>query len=107
MSPEYIEAIGIADQAIGLILETLETTAMRNSTALILQSDHGGEGFTHTTGAPADTIIPWLINGPGIKRGHTIEQPVHITDTAATIAHLLDIQPPREWSGKPVLEALQ
>jgi predicted AlkP superfamily pyrophosphatase or phosphodiesterase len=104
MSPEYIEEIGRADQAVGLVLDTLDTLHMRDDTAIILQSDHGGEGFTHTTGAPADTVIPWLIAGPGIRRGLAIQGPVHITDTAATIAHLLGLEAPREWTGKPVLE---
>jgi predicted AlkP superfamily pyrophosphatase or phosphodiesterase len=101
MSPQYIEAIEGADRAAGQVLETLDAIGMRERTAIILQSDHGGEGFTHTTGAPADTIIPWLIAGPGVRRS---QSPVHITDTAATIAHLLGLEAPREWTGRPVHE---
>src|SRR4051812_10308887 len=104
MSPEYITAIGEADAAVGRVLEALDRTGQRDQTVCVLQSDHGGHGFTHS-GEPEDMVIPWIVSGPGIKRGHTIESPVSIVDTAPTIAYLMDLQIPDVWTGWPVMEA--
>lgn len=105
MSPEYLRAIELADQAIGVVLTALDQHGYRESSTCIVQSDHGGHGKTHGTSMPEDMTIPWIIHGPGIRQGHTIQDPVHITDTAATIAYLLDITPHRDWTGKAVREA--
>jgi predicted AlkP superfamily pyrophosphatase or phosphodiesterase len=105
MSPEYLDAIAVADRAIQVVIDALEQADYLSSTTLIVQSDHGGHDQTHGTTMPEDMTIPWLISGPGIRRGHAIQQQVHITDTAATIAQLLGIAQHRDWTGKPVQEA--
>jgi len=107
MSPEYLRAIEVADQAIGVVLNALEQHGYLDTTACIVQSDHGGHGQTHGTTMPEDMTIPWIISGPGIRSGHTLETGVHITDTAATIADLLGIPLHRDWTGKPVVEAFR
>lgn len=107
MSPEYIAAIEVADQGVGIVLEAVQRQSMQDSTLAIVQSDHGGHDQTHGTNMPEDMTIPWLISGPGIRKGYTITGDVHITDTAATIAHALNIQPHRDWTGRAVLEAFE
>jgi arylsulfatase A-like enzyme len=42
-----------------------------------------------------------------VRRGHQIAGPVNIVDTAPTIAHLLGLSAPAEWSGRIVTEALR
>lgn len=105
MSPEYLEAIAVADQAIATVLAALDQHGYRESTTCIIQSDHGGHDQTHGTDRPEDMTIPWIISGAGIRAGQTLTTPVHITDTAATIAHLLRIAPARDWTGKVIQEA--
>jgi predicted AlkP superfamily pyrophosphatase or phosphodiesterase len=105
MSPEYLDAIAVADRAIQVVIDALERADHLNKTTIIVQSDHGGHDQTHGTTMPEDMTIPWLIAGPGIRRGHTLQQRVHITDTAATIARLLGITAHRDWTGTPVTEA--
>ncbi len=106
MSPEYIAAIEDADRALSKVIVTLEQQGYLESTTIIVQSDHGGHDQTHGTSRPEDMTIPWVIAGPGIRAGHTIASDVHITDTAATIAHILGIRPDRAWTGKVVADAL-
>jgi predicted AlkP superfamily phosphohydrolase/phosphomutase len=43
--------------------------------------------------------VPLIINGPGIKKGITIENKVELIDLAPTIAHLLKIPVPRDCQG--------
>ncbi len=105
MSAPYLEAITEADRGVGIVLDAIERHSMRESSLCIVQSDHGGHGQTHGTNMPEDMTIPWVVAGPGVRKGHTITSDVHITDTAATIAYALNIQPHRDWTGRVVSEA--
>jgi predicted AlkP superfamily pyrophosphatase or phosphodiesterase len=107
MSPEYLDAIGLADRALGQVCATIDELGYGDTTTYIVQSDHGGHGQTHGTSMPEDMTIPWIVSGAAVRRGHTIERAVHITDTAATIAHLLGIAPHRDWTGRVVAEAFE
>jgi predicted AlkP superfamily pyrophosphatase or phosphodiesterase len=100
MSPEYIAAISNADRCIG---EVLEVAA--NATVLVM-SDHGGHERTHGTELPEDMTIPWILSGPGVRRGVAIQTPVVIYDTAPTLAYLLGLTLAREWDGRVIDEAL-
>mgnify|MGYP000859782963 FL=1 len=105
MSRPYLDAIEAMDRALGVLLDRLEAARLRERTTFLLLADHGGNGRTHYGDAPEDTIIPWIICGPAIKRGHALQGPVHLADTATTIARVLDLTPPAEWDGQPVREA--
>lgn len=107
MSEPYLHAIEEADRAVGIVLAALERHGLRDSTVNIVQSDHGGHDQTHGTNMPEDMTIPWVIAGPGVRKGYTIIGDVHITDTAATIAHVLNVQPHHDWTGKTISEAFE
>ncbi len=70
-------------------------------------SDHGGHDHTHGTNMPEDMTIIWMLNGPGIKKGHVVAAPITLLDTAPTIAHALGLHRPEKWDGQPVLEAFE
>jgi arylsulfatase A-like enzyme len=72
--------------------------------SIIVHADHGGHERTHGTDSPDDMTIPWIAAGPTIRRGHTINAPVSLLDTAPTIARLLGLRQPAEWEGRPVEE---
>lgn len=105
MSPEYLNAIALADAAVGLLLNTLELAGMRDQYTVLLNSDHGGHDHSHGTNMPEDMTIIWLLNGPGIKQAHEITAPISLIDNPPTIAHALGLDAHAAWDGRPVLEA--
>ena len=64
------------------------------------------KGTDHSAGQGEDLTIPWIISGPGVRRGHEITGHVTILDTAPTIAQLPRLPSPAEWNGQVVTEAL-
>jgi predicted AlkP superfamily pyrophosphatase or phosphodiesterase len=63
-------------------------------------------GATHGTMNPADTHIPMVFMGWGIKQGKT-NATYNMTDIAPTISGLLHIQEPNGNIGKAVIEAMK
>jgi len=106
MSEPYLRAVHKADRAIGLVLEILRVPGGLDDTAIVVLADHGGHGFDHAAGTAEDVTIPWIASGPGVRRNHRIASAVSIVDTAPTIACLLGLAIPAEWSGRVVTEAL-
>lgn len=104
LSPEQLSVLFRADQALGNLLDALDSYGLRDSTLIIVTADHGGHGTTHGTNLPEDMTIPWIISGPGIKLGQ-LSTPVETMDTAATAAFALGLPIPPEWDGRPVMEA--
>ncbi|RPJ00087.1 MAG: hypothetical protein EHM39_05410 [Chloroflexi bacterium] len=106
MSAPYLAAIERSDRALGSLLDTLTQAGVRDQYTVLFLSDHGGHERAHGSDSAADVTIPWVLNGPGVRQGYAIQGPVHIIDTAATIAHLLNLPRPAEWEGQPITEAL-
>ena len=69
-------------------------------------SSQRATGATHGTMNPADTHIPMVFMGWGIRQGKT-NNPYNMTDIAPTITGLLRIQEPNGNIGKAVNEALK
>jgi arylsulfatase A-like enzyme len=78
-----------------------------DDTLFLVTSDHGGHGVVHGTDEPEDMTIPWMLAGPGVRTGHTIEASVSIVDTAPTILHTMGIEAPESWMGQPILEVFE
>lgn len=106
-SPEYFAAVAQIDDLIGQVLSALGEAGIRDQTVVLVTADHGGVGKGHGGATMAEIEIPWIIRGPGIRRGYEIKSPVNTYDTAATIAFLLKVTPPDAWIGRPVIEALE
>jgi arylsulfatase A-like enzyme len=106
MSEPYLQAVGQADRAIGLVLEQMRAFGNVADTVLLVLADHGGHETDHSAGLPEDLTVPWIISGPGVRRDHRITASVSIMDTAPTLAHLLGLSLPGEWSGQVIAEAL-
>ncbi|HEV2474322.1 MAG TPA: alkaline phosphatase family protein, partial [Chthonomonadales bacterium] len=103
MSEPYLEAIAGADRAIGVVLDGCASTA-RETVALVL-SDHGGHGRSHGTDCEEDMTIPWVLCGPGVKKGCLIQSEVRIFDTCPTLAHCLGLKAAPQWEGAIISEA--
>lgn len=105
MSTPYLQAIARADRAIGLVLDAVRSSGCLADTACLVLADHGGHDHDHASGLPEDLTVPWITSGAGICRGHTITRPVSIVDTAPTVAGLLGLTTPPQWTGQAVAEA--
>jgi len=103
----YFEAVTKADGLIGKILDALAEAGIEDRTAVIISSDHGGEGTGHGGSSLEEVIIPWMVRGPGVIPGKTIEDTVNTFDTASTAAWLLGLEQPQAWIGRPVVTAFE
>jgi hypothetical protein len=114
MSPEQIAAMAEINRGVELVFSAIRETALRDHTVVIITSDHGGHGKSHSQSTAEDRTIPWVIWGPGVKRGELrlatgggeASAPIRNLDTAATALHVLGLTPPREWDARVVGEAL-
>jgi predicted AlkP superfamily pyrophosphatase or phosphodiesterase len=102
MSEGYLHQIEVTDALVGMVLDAVPSEA-----TVIIHADHGGHDRNHGTDMPEDMVIPWMIGGAGVRRGHVIQQHVTLLDTAPTIAHVLGIPRPKDWEGAVVAEAFE
>lgn len=107
MTPEYLAAIENADACLGRVLQALERLGRRDDTTVLVLSDHGGHARTHGTDTDDDMLIPWILQGPGVRAGTELQGPVRIYDTCVTLAHVLGLPPSPAWEGRVVQEALR
>jgi predicted AlkP superfamily pyrophosphatase or phosphodiesterase len=101
MSAPYLKAIENADACLARVL-----AALGPDTDVCVVSDHGGHGRSHGTDCDEDMTVPFILNGPAIRSGHTIAGPVVLYDVCPTVAHLLGVAPSPIWDGQVVHEAL-
>jgi len=70
---------------------------------LVVLSDHGGIKSTDGETNDESILIPWVANGPGVRKAFNIENYVSVMDTASLAAYVLGETTPSEWIGKPPL----
>lgn len=105
MTVRYLQAVERVDEAMGLLLQSLEDLNILNESVIIVTADHGGHGRIHGTDDPRDLTIPWILWTPDIEIGRELTQPIRIYDTAATVLAALGLVIPSDWLGVPVWEA--
>lgn len=106
MSEPYLAAVANADACIGRLLEAARRLGWPESLAVLVTADHGGHEKAHGTEADEDMLVPWVLWGTGVGRGHTLAEPVELRDTCVTMASLLGLPHCADWEGKIVSEAL-
>ena len=104
-TPAYYASVDVADKLIGQVLEELGKSDLAKDTVVLITADHGGVGTKHGGATMAELEIPWILYGPGVKRGHELKTAVNTYDTAVTAAYVLGIRPHPSWIGKPIAEA--
>jgi predicted AlkP superfamily pyrophosphatase or phosphodiesterase len=102
---KYFEAVSKADSITGVIIDALKKKGMYESTYILITADHGGKNKGHHGAHPQVREIPWILSGPGVRKGYKITSVVNQFDTAPTLAYLLGIIPPSCWSGKVIHDA--
>lgn len=105
-SPEYYQAVEAADGYVGQVLDMVDALQARESTFVLVTSDHGGTAHGHGKNSLAEILIPWILAGPGVAPGK-ITPLVNTFDTALTVAWIFHLDPPQCWIGRPVLSAFR
>jgi arylsulfatase A-like enzyme len=110
-TPEQIEALEDADDAVGLVLKAIDDAGLSDSTLVILSADHGGAGHTHGADDPRSRHIPWIVFGPGIRRNFDLTRYADLTvnteDTFATVCFFLGMKPAPTIDGKAIGQVVQ
>jgi len=104
-SPEYIQAIQAVDAEIGILLQGYENAGILDQTLVLVISDHGG----HPDGSfgyadIVDVEVPWIMNGPQVQSGYSLQSYVRGMDIPATALYALGIDAPALWQGRPIVE---
>ncbi len=69
-------------------------------------SETSYKGTSHGSAYSYDSHVPLLWYGAGIRK-QQIVRPVQITDIAATLTHILELQQPSNIEGQPILELFE
>ena len=107
-SKEYRDALQAVDASMKSVLDLFARHKLLDRTTVLVTAlsgkgtDPGGE--TPPIEAP---VVPWIVSGAGIKRGQTINQPVSIIDTGATVMRILKLETHTEWDSQVVEEIFQ
>jgi len=102
---EYYHSIGVIDGEIGRLIDSVKSASIFDNTVIAVVSDHGGREFGHGGESMLEIEVPWMISGPGIRQDAVLRNPSDLVNTAPTLAALLGLQLPAEWTGRPVEEA--
>lgn len=106
MTEPYMAAVVNADRCIGELIAAAEGLGWGDSLTVLVTADHGGHERSHGTEGDEDMLVPWVLWGAGVTRGHALTGPVSLQDTCPTLAHLLGVPRSDEWEGRVVAEAL-
>ncbi len=107
-SPEQLTAVGRTDKALARVLLSLREAGPKDSTLIIVTSDHGGAGLSHGGLDARSHFIPWVVVGPGVSPGFDLtrirELRVRTEDTFATACDWLGIAIDKPIEGRAVSE---
>ena len=106
-TPEYYQTLAELDVYVGRLVQALKTAGIYDQTIIIVTADHGGKEKGHGGKTLLEMEHPFIISGPGIRKGLVIEEPMMQYDTAATLAYIFGLATPRSWMGRPVLSVFK
>jgi len=101
---KYHAAVTEADRLIGEVVKAVQASGKADRTVILITADHGGKGTGHGGDSPEERLVPWILHGQKVVHGPLLQHP-HTFDTAATLAHILRLQLPTCWTGKPIIAA--
>jgi arylsulfatase A-like enzyme len=117
----YMAEAAKDDEAIGVLMHSLEEAGVRDRTIIVVTADHGETMSSAHTGTSAldrmpvryhhavsnyeeTTRIPILVVAPGLlPADRAVKERVRNTDLAPTIAELLGLEPHARFSGKSLV----
>jgi arylsulfatase A-like enzyme len=107
----YDACLASVDSEIGRLLEVLEARGLRESTLVVVTSDHGEEFGEHGGSGHGYTLydenlrVPLLLSHPSLPALRVAEQ-VRLLDLAPTIAELAGLPIPPPWQGTSLVPLL-
>lgn len=108
----YDADVAYADHHLGLLLRWVESDLDRAArTVVVVTADHGehlGEGGLEHHGNTLNDVlthVPLVVHVPGMQP-RRVATPISLVDVAPTIAAILGVAAPLEWTGAPQLAAL-
>lgn len=109
---DYYAMISHLDAQTGRILETLEKSNFSDNTIIVYTADHGlavgQHGLLGKQNMYDHSIrIPLIMNGPGLKAGHTIDTLVSQIDIFPTLCSLVNIDVPKTVEGMSHLPSIR
>lgn len=109
-SAEYRDSLKTVDKAMGAVLDLYrEFDLMKTTTVFVTSLSTSGDSVISAEDVQNEQEgeaprIPWIVSGVGIKKGHTISQPVSLMDTGATVMRALGLETHTEWESHAVEE---
>lgn len=120
MRSAYDGEVAFTDLFLGKMLHSLETTGLRNKTAVVVFSDHGESLGVHKLQQKPllyhgeslyDEVlrVPWIVHIPTSPLGtpRSLPEEVMLLDLAPTLLTLSGIQPPASFQGRSLVPLLQ
>jgi len=107
----YDGKIHYIDYHIGQLLKKIEELDLNKNTLTILISDHGELlydhvdclTFDHRSLYDSNVHVPFIMKGPSIPKGKTIDAIMSTLDIAPTILDLAELSPMKDSQGKSLL----
>lgn len=103
-STAHRQALQKVDGAIGGVLTIYRDLGLLDDTTMFVMSLNGEGETVSPKNGKAGTNVMWIASGHGIKAGHTIEEPVFLMDTGATVMRTFGLETYTEWESRPIDE---
>jgi arylsulfatase A-like enzyme len=109
---EYYAIITHMDEQIGRILAALKKTGKADNTWIFFTADHGlAVGHHGLVGKQNlyehSTRVPFMVVGPGVPKGATIDTPIHLQDVMPTTLELAGIPKPDHVDFKSLMPLIK
>ncbi|OEH91898.1 alkaline phosphatase family protein [Bacillus solimangrovi] len=106
---EYIQKIEEADRLVEEFVGWLKDNGKMENTTLMICADHGqADGIGgHGHLDEGERYVPFIMNGPTIKRNHLVKEKHSLVSMAPTIAYLLGAPYPSHSRGPVLQEAMR
>lgn len=102
-TPAYVDKLNELDNAVKEIVNAIDEAGIRDESVIIVTADHGGINTGHGGITMDEMETPFVIVGPGIKKGICFDDYSMMQyDVASTILKLLNVEQPQVYVGRPV-----
>lgn len=108
---EYYAIITHMDAQIGRILDSLEESGKADNTWIVFTADHGLAVGHHGLMGKQNMYdhsvrVPFVVIGPGVEAGRTIDEPIYLQDVMPTTLELAGVERPEHVEFQSLLPIL-